>query len=83
MAKVFIPKTGRQCAKRRFYVFFKQRSKHEGKYAVVEASSEQKAYNMALGKYGWTSVGSITPNEEYALNKIKAYGFKEVEACTK
>lgn len=83
MAKVYIPKTGRQCCKRKFYVFFKLRSKHEGKYAVVEASSEQKAYNAALGRYGWTSVGSITSNEEYALNKIKSYGFKEVEECTK
>lgn len=80
MAKVYIPRTGRQCAKRKFYVFFKLRSKHEGKYAVVEASSENKAYRAALGRYGWTSVGSVTANEEYALNKIKAYGYKEMGA---
>lgn len=73
-----VPKTGRQCAKKKFYVFFRLHSKHEGKYATVEASSEQKAYNAALGRFGWTSVGSVTSNEEYAHNKIKMYGYKEI-----
>ena len=78
MEKSYIPKTSRQNAKRRFYVFFNMNCPYEGKFAIVEASSAQKAQFIAWDKYGSQNICTLNPNEEYALNKIKLYGLKEV-----
>lgn len=78
----YIPKTGRQCAKKTFYVFFNVGSEYEGKYAEVRASSFMKAEIKAYEEYG-QAVSSITPSKEYADSKIKLYQLEEVKACTR
>lgn len=78
MSKTYIAKSGRQCAKRRFYVFFNMNCEYAGHYAVIYESSSNKAYLAALDKFGNMNVASVNPNEEYSLNKIKLYELEEV-----
>ncbi|MFR5061563.1 MAG: hypothetical protein ACLTEK_00980 [Christensenellales bacterium] len=79
----YIPRTGRRCAKKKFYVFFRVKSEYEGMYATVEASSLEKAYAEASKAYGYHRIGRLERDADYAAGKIKAYGLKELEICTK
>lgn len=78
MSKTYIPKSGRQCANKKYYVFFNINSEYAGKYAIVYASNSNKAYLTALERFGHMNVASVNPNEEYSLNKIKLYELEEV-----
>lgn len=64
--------------KKKFYVFFKMGSEHYGKYAIIQSTKIADARISALQKFGHWNVGSVTGQEEYALNKIKLHGYTEV-----
>ena len=62
-----------------YYVFFNMGSRHEGKYALVNAANTEKARLEALEKFGNQNVATLTSNEEYALNKIRLFKYTEVQ----
>lgn len=64
---------------KKYYVFFRMGSKHENKFAIVYAPNVSKARETVLLKFGVWTVGTITGQEEYALNKIKACGYLPVD----
>lgn len=64
---------------KKYYVFFRMGSKHENKFAIVYAPNASKARETALLKFGVWTVGTITEQEEYALNKIKVCGYLPVD----
>jgi len=65
---------------KKYYIFFKMGSEYDNKFAIVYAPNISKARETALLKFGVWAVGTITGQEEYALNKIKACGYSPVDA---
>lgn len=72
-------KTARVGHDKTYYVFFNMGGKYDGCYARIKASCYERARAVAYGKYGYQHVGGIESNEEYAVNKVKAYKLVEVD----
>lgn len=69
-----VPLTSRQCAFKRFYVFFSFGGRYSNKYAVIQAQSYEKAKYKAIELYGIHEIGSVVADKERAESKIRAYG---------
>lgn len=72
-------KTARESKGKTYYVFFNMGGKYDGCYARIKTTAYERARAIAYSKYGYQYVRSIESNEEYAVNKVKAYKLVEVD----